>query len=193
MQRWSWPVLHGPTVNGLGDGSLSPSTLHDLARIVQDPAVELEFSHLLPMNTLAREGKETIQGRLIGGNLKTLQSLLGTAWGHLGSNGILFLEDRAERGYAIDRMLVQMRLAGVFLKARAIIFGSFTEGGEADGTFTGDRVMVEFAESMPFPVFGNLLVGHHPNTRSLPLGVRCLINPGTSPRLVIPAGWGTMI
>ena len=189
VQRWSWSVLYGPTVSMLGDGSLEGSAINDLRRIVQDPAVELEFSHLLPMNPPAREGKEVIQGRLMGGNLKTLQSLLGTDWGSLGSDVILFLEDRAERGYAIDRMLVQMQLAGVFRGVRAVIFGSFTEGREADGTFTGDKIIAEFAASMPFPVLGHLPVGHQATTRSLPLGVEGLINLGTSPRLVIPADW----
>ncbi len=43
---------------------------------------------------------------------------------------ILFIEDRAERPYRIDRMLMQLKLAGKFDGVRGIIFGEMIDCGE---------------------------------------------------------------
>ena len=85
---------------------------------------------------------------------------------------ILIVEDTGERGYAIDRMLVQLRQAGVLRGVRALVFGQFTGGRERDGRFTGDEVMARFAQSVRYPVLAGAPVGHGDTARAVLLGLR---------------------
>ena len=69
-------------------------------------------------------------GRLVGGNLAIVASLIGTPWAWPSENTILLLEDVAEAPYRIDRLMTQLRQAGVLQAAGGFLLGSFTE--EAD-------------------------------------------------------------
>ncbi len=51
---------------------------------------------------------------LYGGCLSLLVASLGTPYEIQTEGTMLFLEDRAERPYRIDRMLMQLKLAGKF-------------------------------------------------------------------------------
>ena len=66
------------------------------------------------------------QGPLIGGDLTTLCSLVGTPYALPLAGKILFVEDHNEAPYRLDRMLQQLRLSGSLTGIKAIIMGSFT-------------------------------------------------------------------
>lgn len=63
----------------------------------------------------------------VGGNLSVLSGLHGTPFDYDYHNKVLFIEDIAEPAYKIDRMLQQLRLAGVFEQIAALVCGHFTE------------------------------------------------------------------
>ena len=169
-QHWGWPTLHAATLADLGSGRLSQSSLEELRRVVAGEACRLSYS-LQPLNPAARR-RRAVAAPLIGGNLKTLQSLVGTPWAVRAAGRILIVEDTGERGYAIDRMLVQLRQAGVLRGVRALVFGQFTGGRERDGRFTGDEVMARFAQSVRYPVLAGAPVGHGDTARAVLLGLR---------------------
>ena len=168
-QHWGWPALHAATVSGLGGGRLSKTALDELRRVVAGHTRRLSF-RLRPLNAAAGRPR-TVSAPLVGGNLKTLQSLVGTPFGVRPAGCILLLEDTGERGYAIDRMLVQLSQAGLLRGVRGIVFGQFTGGREADGRFTGNDVIARFAERMRMPVLGDAPFGHAASARAVPLGV----------------------
>ena len=58
--------------------------------------------------------KGSAEGILYGGCLSLLCASLGTPYEIRTEGTILFIEDRAERPYRIDRMLMQLKLAGKF-------------------------------------------------------------------------------
>src|ERR1039457_4407076 len=62
------------------------------------------------------------EGTLYGGCLSLLCTLLGTPYEIHTEGKILFLEDRGEKPYQIDRMLMQLKLAGKFDGVAGIIF-----------------------------------------------------------------------
>ena len=103
-------------------------------------------------------------GRLVGGNLAIVASLLGTPWAWPMENTILFLEDVAEAPYRIDRLMTQLRHAGVLQAARGFVLGSFTE--EADPT----AVLREHLEPLGKPLLSGWPAGHATPNRALPLG-----------------------
>lgn len=104
------------------------------------------------------------RGRLVGGNLSLIASLCGTPWQLRTQGRILFLEDVSESLYRVDRLLLQLRLAGLLEAATGFLIGSFTEDDD------------------PLPVLRDALVplgkpmivgwpsGHGTPNRPLPLG-----------------------
>ena len=168
-QHWGWPSLHAATLADLGSGRLSQRSLAELRAVVSGETARLSYC-LRPLNASAGRTR-TVEAALVGGNLKTLQSLVGTPWAIRPAGRILLVEDTGERGYAIDRMLVQLGQAGALRGMRALVFGQFTGGRERGGRFTGHEVMARFAASVRFPVLAGAPVGHDDTARAVPLGV----------------------
>ena len=177
-QHWGWPTLHAATLADLGSGRLSQGSLRELRRMVAGRTSCFSV-RLRPLNPAARR-ERSVGGMLVGGNLKTIQSLVGTPWSVRPAGCILMVEDTGERGYAIDRMLVQLVQAGILRGVRALVFGQFTGGLEPDGRFTGTEVVARFAERMRIPVLGGAPFGHGEAARAVPLGVgaRLELGPG---------------
>ena len=130
----------------------------------------------MPLNAAARR-RQRIVSRLTGGNLTVLQSTLGTALQRRPA-GMLFLEDIGERGYRIDRMLEQLRQAGVLRNLKAIVLGTFLGGAEADGSNLGPAVLERFAQSLVDSGAGRMDAGHGPDQRPLFLHTRAELQCG---------------
>ena len=69
------------------------------------------------------------RGRLLGGNLTVLTTILGSPYLPDWDGAILFCEDVHEDLYRIDRMLTQLKLAGVLGRIKGFVFGSCSECG----------------------------------------------------------------
>ena len=175
-QHWGWPTLHAATIADLGSGRLSQRSLDQLRRAVTGRTARLSYP-LRPLNPAARR-KRAVDGPLVGGNLKTIQSLVGTPWSVRAAGCILMVEDVGERGYAIDRMLVQLSQAGTLRGVRALVFGQFTGGREPDGRFAGTEVIARFAERLRFPVLAGAPFGHGDSARAALLGSTAKIELG---------------
>ena len=73
------------------------------------------------------------RGRLVGGNLTVLTALVGSPYVPSFDGAILFLEDVREDIYRVDRMLTQLRLAGLLGRVRGFVFGSCSKCGPGGG------------------------------------------------------------
>jgi muramoyltetrapeptide carboxypeptidase len=155
-QVWNWPTLHANNFSGLPQMT-SPQIRH-LLDIIDNNKVT-KSQKLTPLNQAAQNIKK-IDAKLIGGNLRIIQSSLATPWQVDARNKIIFFEDVAERGYSIDRMLVQLEIASVFKQVKAIIFGDFTLGIEKNNKDYTAFALKEFAQRTNVPVFKGLKVGH---------------------------------
>jgi muramoyltetrapeptide carboxypeptidase len=110
------------------------------------------------------------EGTLYGGCLSILCACLGTTYEVRTDNTILFLEDRAERPYRIDRMLMQLKLAGKFEGVRGIVFGEMVDCAER-GVSLHD-VILRVVGDLGVPVAFGLKSGHvSGGALTLPLGV----------------------
>jgi muramoyltetrapeptide carboxypeptidase len=111
-------------------------------------------------------------GRLWGGNLAVLCSLLGTPYFPAIKGGILFLEDVAEHPYRIERMLTQLLHAGVLAEQKAILLGQFTEFKLVphDRGFKLQSVINWLRSQLKVPVLTNLPFGHVSTKVVLPVG-----------------------
>ena len=167
--------FHGPNlVDGLGNDSAATATERKMFYSLATGAT------LPPMKAGKSLHGGVAQGRLVGGNLAVLTGLLGTPYAPDFAGSVLFLEETGEAPYRIDRMLTQLRLAGVFDKVTGIVCGYFTECVADDGSTVGE-VLEEFLASLGVPVLVDFPAGHeHPNL-PLPMGALVEIdgNKGT--------------
>ncbi len=107
-------------------------------------------------------------GFVVGGNLTTLCHLVGTPYVPNFNGKILFLEDRSEAPYRIDRMLTQMRLAGCFEGIKGLFLGSFEECGKLDEIF---RIVQEIFRDVNIPILSGFEIGHGRINITIPIGL----------------------
>ena len=114
------------------------------------------------------------EGILYGGCLSMLVASLGTQHEIRTAGTILFLEDIAAKPYQIDRMLMQLKLAGKLKGVRGMIFGEMLDCRQSpDQDYTLEEVILRIAEDLRIPVAFGLRSGHVSRANiTLPIGVR---------------------
>jgi muramoyltetrapeptide carboxypeptidase len=180
---WGWPSLHGPLLDRLGSADVREHEHNELHAVLFGGAPHTTFAELAPLNAAARR-RQLLVSRMTGGNLTVLQSTLGTALQRRPS-GMLFLEDIGERGYRIDRILEQLRQAGVLRNLKAIVLGTFLGGAEADRSNLGSAVLERFAQTLSIPVLSGIDAGHGPYQRPVFLHTRAELRCGAGAQLTI--------
>jgi muramoyltetrapeptide carboxypeptidase len=181
--HWGWPSLHGPLLDRLGSADIRDAEHTELLAVLFGTAPQVTFTNLVPLNASARR-RQRINSRLWGGNLTVLQSALGTPLQRRPS-GMLLLEDIGERGYRIDRVLEQLRQAGVLRNLKAVLLGDFLGGAEADGSNLGPAVLERFAQSLSIPVLAGLHAGHGPHQRPVFLHTDAELRCGPDAQLTV--------
>lgn len=119
------------------------------------------------------------EGTLYGGCLSMLAASLGTPFEIDTRDTILFVEDVAAKPFQIDRMLMQLKLAGKLQQVRGIVFGEMLDciqpGGQQD--YTLEEVVTRVLRDLHIPIAYGLRSGHVTRENiTLPLGVRCALH-----------------
>ncbi len=127
------------------------------------------------------------EGILYGGCLSMLASSLGTQQEIQTAGTILFIEDIATKPYQIDRMLMQLKLAGKLKDVRGIIFGEMLDCRQTpDQDYTLEEVILRLVEDLRIPVAFGLRSGHVSRANiTLPIGVKARLEVGSDVRLNI--------
>ena len=164
-------TFHGPMAAG------------DFARRLVD---EVQFRSVLSMGepstlkvprTDALRGG-TAEGTLYAGCLSILAASLGTPYEvQLPQDTILFVEDIGEPAYRLDRMLMQLKLAGKFRNVRGMIFGEM-QGCTTPAGHELKAVLLRVIDDLNVPVAWGLRSGHVSQGPSLtlPIGVRAQLS-----------------
>lgn len=120
------------------------------------------------------------EGVLYGGCLSMLVASLSTRYEIHTEGTILFIEDVAAKPYQIDRMLMQLKLAGKLAEVRGIVFGEMLECLQnKDQDYTLEEVVLRLVGDLGVPVVFGLRSGHVSRRNiTLPLGVRAALNVG---------------
>lgn len=120
------------------------------------------------------------EGILMGGNLSILCGLLGTDYFPDLDSKILLLEDVGEPLYKIDRMLMQLKLAGVLDKVSGVLFAEFTsvtESGDPEvNKLTPLDIIKELFDEFNIPIGYGFPASHSTVKNTLPLGVKYYFN-----------------
>jgi muramoyltetrapeptide carboxypeptidase len=118
------------------------------------------------------------RGRLIGGNLTVLTALVGSPYVPSFDGAILFLEDVEEQIYRVDRMMTQLRLAGLLARIRGFVFGTCSrcEPGDGYASFTLEEVLDEHLKPLGVPAYEGAMIGHQARQFTVPIGVAAEID-----------------
>ena len=177
---------------GFSDATFLLNALVDHSRMVSfhGPIVAMDFVRGVSARALAHlqallsgasefelEAFEALRpgvahGPLIGGCLSVIVAMMATPWQPRFEGRILFLEDTGEKAYRIDRMLVQMRQAGVLDRVAGIVFGGLrpVAGDEQEPALIANFVGEQTA-GLKCPVLFGIQAGHGTENFTLPLGI----------------------
>ncbi len=117
------------------------------------------------------------EGRLYGGCLSMLTASLGTPYEIRTEGTILFIEDVAAHPYQVDRMLMQLKLAGKFDGVRGILLGDFRDCDPDEGSgYTLLDVIMRVVGGLGVPVAYGVRSGHVcGGNMTIPIGVQARI------------------
>ena len=164
--RCSLVTFHGPVVTTLAN--TDEQTISAMLRVMTaDKIFELK-----PEKGIALK-PGVCSGVVVGGNLTTLCHLAGTPYTPNFNGKILFLEDRGEAPYRIDRMLTQMKLAGCFEGLKGLFLGSFEACGKLDDIF---RIVQEVFNDVNIPILSGFEIGHARVNITIPIGLRATLD-----------------
>jgi muramoyltetrapeptide carboxypeptidase len=145
---------------------------------------------LLPAFThweIWREG--AAKGRLFGGNVPSVQALIGTPYLSKPTEDIIFFwEAMTQPLELLDQRLVQFREAGLFDRAKGMLIGKIR--GEVNGTVKdmtneAKEALLEITEEFDFPVIANMDFGHYTPNLPLPMGLKARMEADDSARVWI--------
>lgn len=176
-------AFHGPTVAGRFERG--PAGYDETTFLGALGSTEPLGPLSAPRLQVVRPGEAS--GPLVGGNLTQLAASLGTPYAFDPPRGsILFLEDVNERPYRLDRLWTQLRLAGIFERASAVVLGEFPGCDEPGQEVTAAGTLARLVRDVAGPVLFGFPSGHTEGAAlTLPLGVRARVVAGVRPALVI--------
>lgn len=123
------------------------------------------------------------EGDIVGGCLSLLVTTLGTPYEIDTRGRILFLEDVGEKPYRIERMLIQMQMAGKLAHPVGVLLGDFTHC-EGEGPRGLKEVINDTFSSAKYPVVMGMRAGHGQENLALPFGAVMALD-GIDPTLTM--------
>ena len=162
--------FHGPVVTSLH--SVTSSSLQNLYYCLKGNW----HTSVTPQEIEILQAGPSSTGQLVGGNLASLVTLLGTPYDFNWDEKIVLLEDIDEAPYRIDRMLTQLSLAGKLKNISGLILGDFSLSSYQDDIEKlryREQVwtrVVELCGHSTYPIWANFPFGHCPENITLPLG-----------------------
>jgi len=165
--------LHGVMSKSLEDISVDDESIKKLKDIVFGIG---ELHYVIESNKYNITGEAS--GKLVGGNLTLLQSLLQSKSSIDTTNKIIFIEEVGEYLYHIDRMLHSLKRADYFSKCSGLIVGDFTDVRKNETKFGKNlyEIINEIVKEYNFPVIYGFPAGHGQKNFPLIFGRNIEIN-----------------
>jgi muramoyltetrapeptide carboxypeptidase len=146
-------------------------TVDYLKRILFDGELVTMENNLIPIEEIETITPGKARGKLIGGNLSVVSSMIGSSYLPSWRKNILFLEDIGEDIYRIDRMLTQLKNAGILNQISGFIFGQCTNCKVDDQpAFTLIEVLQQHIRPLGIPAWYGSMIGHIADKFTIPVG-----------------------
>lgn len=124
-----------------------------------------------------KEGKAS--GRLVGGNMSSMRTLIGTEYEPDWDGSTFFWEEFTTEPHIIDRMLMHYKLVGTLGKVSGMISGNLSaciEKKYENANPSIENIILEHCEDYNFPIIYNLDFGHNCENVIIPIGCRGTID-----------------
>lgn len=167
-------TFHGPLLSKYFStrSSLNNTSLNLMWSLLKDKNFRFSYSNK-KNGVVINSGKTS--GVLLGGNLSTICSLLGSKFLPSFKNSILFLEDCNEELYKLDRYLTQLDNAGIFNSVSGLIFSSFEKcnipSNKALITLISDKI-----KKYQVPTIYRFPIGHGLLNYTVPIGAKVILD-----------------
>jgi muramoyltetrapeptide carboxypeptidase len=159
--------IHAPMAGAFNDGGSENQWVQSLRKAIKGQLT----NYTVAPHVLNKFGKA--YGDIIGGNLSLLVHLIGTESSIKTKGKILFIEDIGEHVYQVDRMIVQLKRAGLLKDLAGLIIGGFTDMEDTTVPF-GKTVYESIAEHLAeyhYPVCFDFPVSHAKENYALKIGL----------------------
>lgn len=170
--------LHAPMAKHL---SLLPADDYCTRAMMHILFDGLPIKYITPAHPLNTPGES--EGIIAGGNLAVINGLAATPFDPMimanSDDGmILFIEDIAEKIYAVERMLIRLILSGQLQKCKALVVGHFTEYNPDSNHADMEHMIRDLLDryDIKIPVAFGFPAGHTDDNLPLPLGARVSIS-----------------
>ncbi|OGI22622.1 MAG: hypothetical protein A2287_07995 [Candidatus Melainabacteria bacterium RIFOXYA12_FULL_32_12] len=179
LEKTGLITFHGPlALSDFGTSKINNYTETSFFEVLEGKA-EIPHIYSNPINYECINPGDA-DGELLAGNLAIITGLLGTPYFPDMTEKILLLEDIGEPLYKIDRMLMQLKLAGVFDKISGLLFGEFTNIVQSDSTEANKLspidVIKTITNDIDIPIGYGFSASHGEYKATLPLGVKYYFN-----------------
>ena len=162
-------TIHGPVLKDLLKGDGANATL--LVKLMtSEELTTVNF----PSGTAVKKGRA--EGVVIGGNLSLICHLIGTPFLPSFKGKLLFMEEKGEPLYRIDRMLSHLLVSGELAKCGGLMLGAFEECGDPASVID---LVSERCSGLHMPILTGLPVGHGEQNVPLPIGARAVLDART--------------
>jgi len=166
--------IHSKMTNSFPDDWATAEPIQvETINSIRDALTGKSMNYTASPNAQNRAG--IAEGPLVGGNLKTLETLAGSASDIRTDGKILFVEDTGEYLYSIDRMFWSLERTGKLKALKALIVGGFKVKPDDPGDEFGRTVqdiVLEKVRAYKYPVCFDFPVGHQKANFALKCGLR---------------------
>ncbi len=121
-----------------------------------------------------------VNGKIGGGNLSILYSLIGSVSDISTNTEILFIEDLDEYIYHIDRMMMNLKRNGKLTHLKALVIGGMSDMNDNAIPYgkTAEEIIYGISKKYNFPVCFGFPAGHIPDNRAIIMGRETILEIG---------------
>lgn len=144
--------IHGVVLSQIGDDKYAEQSFDEIIKLLNGESISIEMEAINDFSC-------SMKGRVVGGNLSIMTSLLGTPYQIDTRDKIVIIEEVGEKPHKVDRMLLHMDFAGKFNQVKAVVFGDMV-GVVPEYKKEIDQIIENFALNHDLPVFRANGIGH---------------------------------
>jgi muramoyltetrapeptide carboxypeptidase len=165
--RFNIATLHAPMAAAFNNLGYENEYVQSLRKALKGSKAK----YTCPPHALNRQGKAT--GQLVGGNLAIIAHLIGSASAYKTRGKILFIEDVGEYLYTVDRMMIQLKRAGLLNGLKGLIIGGFSDMKDTVVPFGTDiyQLLHHHLKDYNYPYCFDFAVSHNATNYALKVGV----------------------
>ena len=159
IQKQNYMSIHGPMAAAFGKGVEGEIFTESLKALLEGRLMEIAAKK----HAFNKEGK--VRARLVGGNLCLVAHLIGSKFAFDTKGKILFLEDVGEYHYNLDRLMIQIKNAGLLDGLAGLIVGGFTDMKDKSTDFgaTAFEIIAAHTAAYKYPICFNFPISHDLN------------------------------